>query len=49
MQVDPVDQLKSYLWRRWDEAQVQVEEVADGASGSETKKPQSLQNLTSTG
>ena len=20
MQVDPVDQLKSYLWRRWDEA-----------------------------
>ena len=28
---------------------VKVEEVADGASRSETKKPRSLQNLTSTG
>ena len=38
MQVDSVDHLKSHPWRRWDGASVQVEEVADGASGSVTHK-----------
>lgn len=46
---DSVDHPEVLSLGRWDGASVQVEEVADGASGVYYIKPQSLQNSTSTG